>query len=533
MKKINKKLIVPSLLSLTLLSSAVLCSYAFAQVVIEKDKTTRTNNELINWSRQDEVSAEARYVKDALLKDAQEKAATTSVLFYKITNPSVITRFSFISHIMKILELNPDKRVHIQAINTLNLDMGYFEQYPNVVYDVLYETVLTSYTTYEYNLDPLQDIYDSYGEDQAIDGYFDDFTYVQKIGLYLRGFNTPLDRLKIYNEFILLGKLDTINFFPDGTKSVEYFIEFYKKAFMLSNNLYDPIEKNYTNAKLMREGVKQGLVSKEEFLKGNNALLFLTSMLTMDFKDPNKSKYFLPTTGFISEVNREGENPNFKNTNEGQDFFSPYNSQNIDIINFMKSLNQVDLRNILKIKADFNPEFYIQQMNNNKNYIYSGGKMNDQARIDNNVKVLVAIKNYASKQHPGQEDQVIVWFKGHPSDNDILEKLQNRIQVLYPGDKGEWIKVLDHQVPFEFYSIYDVFASDPLNNKEVYLFSTYSTLVMMMYASGQEKDIVKIIIDPTTIYSIERIKEVYGSDSKIFSGKKLTTLADFEKQNQQ
>jgi hypothetical protein len=56
---------------------------------------------------------------------------------------------------------------------------------------------------------------------------------------------------------------------------------------------------------------------------------------------------------------------------------------------------------------------------------------------------------------------------------------------------------------------------------------------MMMYASGQEKDIVKIIIDPTTIYSIERIKEVYGSDSKIFSGKKLTTLADFEKQNQQ
>jgi hypothetical protein len=48
MKKINKKLIVPSLLSLTLLSSAVLCSYAFAQVVIEKDKTTRTNNELIN-----------------------------------------------------------------------------------------------------------------------------------------------------------------------------------------------------------------------------------------------------------------------------------------------------------------------------------------------------------------------------------------------------------------------------------------------------------------------------------------------------
>jgi hypothetical protein len=78
-----------------------------------------------------------------------------------------------------------------------------------------------------------------------------------------------------------------------------------------------------------------------------------------------------------------------------------------------------------------------------------------------------------------------------------------------------------------------VFDSDPINNKEVFLFSTYSTLVMMMYANGQESDISKIIIYPTPVYSIEKIRALYGYDSKIFSKNKMITLEDFEKENSQ
>ena len=81
---------------------------------------------------------------------------------------------------------------------------------------------------------------------------------------------------------------------------------------------------------------------------------------------------------------------------------------------------------------------------------------------------------------------------------------------------------------FEFYSIYNVFASDPTNNKEVFLFSTYSTLVTILHASGQGSNITKIIVDNTTIYSKDKIIGIYGYDSKIFPKQNLSTLEDFE-----
>ena len=526
MKKSKNKFIIPSVLTIAIGSSIALCSYGFAQVVTEKNITTKTSNKLMGWTRENEEINKNRYAHDALMQDAVEKSRTDSVLFYKINGSSVITRFSFVAHIMKVLELNPDKHIEIYAINLLNLDMDYFKQFPNVVYNEFSETVLTNNATYSYNLSFLQNVYDKFGKNVKIDGYFDDYTYMAKVSLYMRGFNSPLDRLRIYNEFILLGQLESMNFFSDGTKSVEYFSQLFKQSFLLSNNLYNEEDKNYTNAKLMRQAVKNNQISKEVFLEGNNALLFLTSMMTIDFEDPSSTKYFLPTTDFIPEMNRPDNNPNYKYVEN--DIFSPYNSVNMDIITFMKGFDQIVIRKILKIKEDFDPNSYIQQMNNHKNYIYSGGKMNTQDRIDSNIKTLVAIKNYANSKHPTESDKIIVWFKGHPADENILETLVKRISVLYPGDDGSWIQVLDNKVPFEFYSIYNVFASDPANNKEVFLFSTYSTLVMILHASGQGSDITKIIVDDTTIYSKEKIIGIYGSNSIIFPEENLTTLEDFE-----
>jgi hypothetical protein len=307
---------------------------------------------------------------------------------------------------MKILELNPNKIIRVVSIDKLDLDYDYFKQYPNVEFEIISETDLEATATYAFNLDYLQLIYDEYGTDKKVDAYFDDTTYMHKIELYLRGFNSPLDKSIIYNEFILLGKLESINFFADGTKSVEYFTQFFKHAFLLSNNLYNSTDKNYTNAKLIREDVKADKMSQSEFIKNNNALLFLTSFLTIDFTQPNKNKYFLPTTDFIPEINRLEDNDNYKDGEN--DFFSPYNSQNLNIISFIKNLDQLAVRKILKIDKSFDPEYYIKQMNNNKNYIYSGGPMSTQDRIDSNIRVLVSIKNYANKHHPTESDKIIV-----------------------------------------------------------------------------------------------------------------------------
>ena len=147
---------------------------------------------------------------------------------------------------------------------------------------------------------------------------------------------------------------------------------------------------------------------------------------------------------------------------------------------------------------------------------------------DANARVLLAIKEKAIQEHPNNSN-IIVWFKGHPRDSDILSKLREAVLRITNGeDDGSWIEVLDHEIPFEFYSISNVFAPDIANNKEVFVFTTYSTLVLTMYGANQSDYIAKIIIDNESFFSYNRIIEIYGIDSKIFPNDKLTTLEDFE-----
>lgn len=525
--------------TLSVASAITLVGYSFSQVLIEKSVTSVTKNKFIGWTREDEEKNKDRYLKDALLKDAIEKSKTDSVLFYKITTNGVITRFSLVAHIMKILELNPNKEIRIFAIDALNLDEAFFNQkdkFPNLKFRYFDESFLESsvdtYVKYDFNVKFLEEVIQEFGDDKKIDGYFDDYSFMTKILLYVNGLNAPINRLQIYNEFSLFAKLESMNFFSDGTKSVEFFEEPIKKAFLLSNNLYDSESKNYANAKMMRENVKNNKISKEEFLKGNNALLFLTSLITNDFSNSSSTKYFLPTTDFISEINRPDGN-NYKNGTN--DVFSPFNSLNLDVISFIKNLNQKDIKQILKIKEDFDPSYYIGEMNGKDNYVYAGTLLDTPTTLRSNANTLIAIRKYAQKTTPNIEnhDKIVVWFKGHPRDtSNIQAKLKDEVKKITNGaDDGSWIRVLDHEIPFEFYSVFNVFTPDPSMNKNVFIFTSYSTLVMMSYAENQGNEIAKIIIDNSSIYSINRIINLYGENSKIFPKDKLTTLEDFENSN--
>lgn len=522
----TKKIMMIFLLSFSSMASIALIGYSVSKILMEKTTTITTSNKLIGWTREDETNSEGRYLKDALLNDAIEKANTDSVLFYKITTNGVITRFSFVAHVMKVLELNPNKTIRIFAIKALNLDIEYFKQFKNVEFNYFDESLIETYVKYDFNVEFLESVYKEFGPNTKIDGYLDDYSYMEKILLYLKGINSPIYRLQIYDEFALFSKLQTINFFSDGTKSVEYFSETIKKAFLLSGNLYDQNQKNYVKAKNIREGVRNETIDKKEFIEGNNALLFLTSLITADFSDINKGKYFLPTTDFIGEVNRPDGN-NFKDGRN--DVFSPYNSLNLNVIEFIRTLNQKDIKKIMKISETFDPKYYIDQMNGFDNYIYAGTLLDTPDRVKNNIETLLAIKKYAETDTSSQNpNKIRVWFKGHPRDKDIEKKLRDAIIELTSGqDDGSWIMVLDHTVPFEFYSIFDVFSPDPINNKKVFVFTTYSTLVLMMYAAQLDKEITKIIIDNSSLYSYDKIVDLYGKDSKIFPSDKLTTLEEF------
>ncbi|MGL5205452.1 MAG: hypothetical protein ACRC7B_00865, partial [Metamycoplasmataceae bacterium] len=452
-----------------------------------------------------------------------------------ISTTGVITRFSVVAHIMRVLELNPNKIIRIYAVDNINLNPDYFnnkDRFPNVQFKYFEKSDLESsvdtFTKYNYNIQFLEEVYEEFGQNQKIDGYFDDYSFVQKILLYINGLNIPVNRLKIYDEFSLLSKLESMSFLSDGTLSVEYYQQQLKQAFLLADNLYDSETQTYANAMLMKQRMKNDDITKEEFLKGNNALLYLTSLITFDIENVNSSKYFLPTTDFIGELNRFGSE-NYKHGTE--DVFSPYNGLNLDIMSMIKGLNQKDIRGILKIDEGFDPQIYISEMNNHNNYVYAGALMDNLDNAISNARTLLAIKRYAISTTPEitEQEKIFVWFKGHPRDNDILEKLVSAVKRVTNGaDDGSWVRVLDHKVPFEFYSVANVFVSDPDTNKKVFLFTTYSTLILTNYAEEPRAEIAKILVDNATIYSYQGIVNLYGADSKIFPGDKLTTLKDFE-----
>ncbi|MGL5591045.1 MAG: hypothetical protein ACRDCH_03185 [Metamycoplasmataceae bacterium] len=531
----NKKLMATLAVTLSTISAVTFVGYSFSQVLIDKASTSITDNIEIGWTRDDEKNNENRYLKNALEQDAQEKAMTDTVLFYKISTIGVITRFSVVAHIMRILELNPNKIIRIYVVDSINLDPEYFnnkDKFPNVQFKYFEKTDLESsidnFAKYNYNIQFLEEVYEEFGPNQKIDGYFDDYSFAQKIILYVNGLNTPINRLKIYNEFSLLSKLESMSFISDGTWSVEFFKQQLKQAFLLADNLYDSETQTYANAMLMKDRMKNDDITKEEFLQGNNALLYLTSLITFDREKVNSSKYFLPTTDFIGEMNRLGS----KNYKHGaDDIFSPYNAQNLDVMSMIKKLDQEAIRQILKIDQGFDPEIYIAEMNNHNNYVYAGSLMANLENAISNGKTLLAIKKYAIATTPevSEQEKIVVWFKGHPRDNDILQKLVDAVKRITNGtDDGSWIRVLDHKVPFEFYSVANVFVSDPEANKKVFLFTTYSTLVLTNYAEEPRAEIAKIIVDNSSLYSYQTIVDIYGENSKIFPEDKLTTLKDFE-----
>ncbi|MGL5733073.1 MAG: hypothetical protein ACRCXE_03315 [Metamycoplasmataceae bacterium] len=531
----SKKIMASLAVAVSTLSAVTFLGYSFSQVLMDKATTSITENKQIGWTREDEDKNQDRYLKNALEKDAQEKANSDSVLFYKISTNGVITRFSVVAHIMRVLEINPEKEIRLYAVQALNIDTEFFnnkDKFPNFKFKYFeksdFESMFDSFAKYDFNIKFLEEVYEEFGNDKKIDGYFDDYSFFAKMLLYVRGLNSPRDRLEMWNQFSLLSKLESTSFLSDGTQSIEFFYEDIKKAFLLSDNLYDSEKMNYTNAKLMKARVKNDEITKEEFIKGNNALLYLTSLITYDKEDSKKSKYFLPTTDFIGEMNR----PSSKLYNDGaNDVFSPYNAQNLDVVGMIKKLDQEAIKSVLKIDPSYDPEIYIKAMDNHDNYVYAGRLLSTPEIARADVKTLMAIKQFAIKTTPDvtQHDKIVVWFKGHPRDNDILEKLRNELRNITNGqDDGSWINVLNHKVPFEFYSVSNVFASNPETNKKVFIFTAYSTLVMTNYAEEPRAEIAKIIINNASMFSFDKIVRIYGRDSKIFPEDKMTTLKDFE-----
>lgn len=530
-------------------------------------KALNTNNSVSPYN--EDLTAKPEF-QNAIYQDAFEKATydPNSILVYSIYWFGVFHRFGLVSHILSVLEINPNQKIYVMETSKKNDYSPLLEsnpdgtrKYPNVKivesapgFDSIDGVWLLS-NRFITPIDFFKDIYKE-NPDAKIHGYFADFTILEVIKNFFNGSNLPILKKNIHDYWGMFNKFDSLSIFADGTASVDFFdTTFYNYLLKAGIGEYTEMASNtpgttkfeYKEAANFRkqflESQNKGEDFTHKFLEKNNAIMYIASLITTkDFNNDNEypikdasgnavqykdSKFFLPTTEFITDVNRPGST-HLETSNN--DFFNPYNSYEADLIESLKNLpkNKFDeLTKILKAKDVFANENLNNDMKNKINVVYSGTLLNNKdaspsaqkttrkAEIDN----LRAIKILVQRENPGKDVQII--YKGHPRDNtaaaikDIFAetiKEFNITDITVPE-----ILVVDPAIPYDLYLVSGLFDSDPTIGKVVKLYSSYSTILWFLFADGRSDDMIKIAISEDSQFNSKYIENIYGLNSRIFN----------------
>lgn len=509
-----------SLIFSSLIAATSFAALTFSAILLTSNSIglTKQKNNKINFIGSKKQSYD---YKNALEKDVIQKSKSDSVLLYYINWYAVFHRFGSSSHLIKILELNPNKEIYFIARKNVNLDLSHIEnnkeKFPNFNFVNIDDSIsvgdINFITNGDYFPFEVESIIDTINmQNKKIDFYSDDYFVLKPIETITKNLqNTEYyDSAKwnqiiknIYSNFKKLKKMNSINLFADGTASSDFYSNSLYNSFLFSGNKIE-------NDKYLSEDIE--LVDKE-IDDAQNLLLFLSSLITTNNKGNNvqKTKFFLPTTQMIDEIN-DPKVPALKTNNE--DFFNPYNSLEANLINFCSTFNVESwaLLNSVFYNGIFNPSDY-EFMNNNNNYVYSGRLLSD-TNIDEEVRKILQIKS--SIKADGVSKYNII-FKGHPRDESEQKtqiKLRKRINELDKSDDGSWLFAINPKIPYEIYMANGTFDNNMEKNKIVKLYTTHSTINLFLYAEDSKLNkIQKILINHK---EKEAILHSFGEDSKIF-----------------
>lgn len=518
--------------------------------------------------------------QNAIYQDAFEKATydPNSILVYSIYWFGVFHRFGLVSHILSVLDINPNQKIYVMETSKKNdystllaLKPDGTRKYPNVKivesapgFDSTDGVWLLS-NRFITPIDFFKDIYKE-NPNARIHGYFADFTILEVIKNFFNGSNLPILKKNIHDYWGMFNKFESLSIFADGTSSVDFFdTTFYNYLLKAGIGEYTEMVSNkfeYKEAANFRkqflESQKKGEDFTHKFLEKNNAIMYIASLITTkDFNNDNEyplpdisgnsvqykdSKFFLPTTEFITDVNRKGST--FLKTSNDE-FFNPYNSYEADLIESFKRLPKDkfdELTEILKAKAVIEDQILTDSMKNKINVVYSGTLLNNdgvspsvqQTTRKSEIDNLRAIKVLVEKEDPvANKGKVQIIYKGHPRDK-TAEAIKAAFAQTIDDNKitditVDEIKVVDPAIPYELYLFSGLFDSDPAFNKVVKLYSSYSTIIWFLFADGRSDDIIKIAINEDTQFNSKYIENIYGLDSRIFNklgdsgNNKLTT----------
>lgn len=542
-------------------------------------KALKTDISVSPYNNDEAATAKPEF-QNAIYQDAFEKATydPDSILVYSIYWFGVFHRFGLVSHILSVLDINPNQKIYVMETSKKNdystllaLKPDGTRKYPNVKivesapgFDSTDGVWLLS-NRFITPIDFFKDIYKE-NPNARIHGYFADFTILEVIKNFFNGSNLPILKKNIHDYWGMFNKFESLSIFADGTSSVDFFdTTFYNYLLKAGIGEYTKMASNkfeYKEAANFRkqflESQKKGEDFTHKFLEKNNAIMYIASLITTkDFNNDNEypvkdatnmpvqykdSKFFLPTTEFIRDVNRKGST--FLKTSNDE-FFNPYNSYEADLIESFKRLPKDkfdELTEILKAKAVIEDQILTDSMKNKINVVYSGTLLNNdgvspsvqQTTRKSEIDNLRAIKVLVEKEDPvANKGKVQIIYKGHPRDK-TAEAIKAAFAQTIDDNKitditVDEIKVVDPAIPYELYLFSGLFDSDPAFNKVVKLYSSYSTIIWFLFADGRSDDIIKIAINEDTQFNSKYIENIYGLDSRIFNklgdsgNNKLTT----------
>lgn len=96
--------------------------------------------------------------------------------------------------------------------------------------------------------------------------------------------------------------------------------------------------------------------------------------------------------------------------------------------------------------------------------------------------------------------------------------MRSKINEFDKSDNGSWLFTIDPKIPYEIYLTNGTFSNNIKKNKEVFLYTTFSTINLFLYAEDQGlKMVEKILLSKNEINDIEFM---FGEETKIFPKEK-------------
>lgn len=478
------------------------------------------------------------YNENAFLENAQQVANDDSVLYYSVNWAATLHRYGAIAHILKVLELNPNKEIHIIATKQIysesSYDLNKFNEYPNVNLKWIDYKTISEYDPNNFNFVVIDSFINDVDSTKNNVLYTADFNFLYnfKKEFSINSINSTM-KDNLTNTYFMANKLfNQINVLGDGTASVYFYNN--NSYFATSNNGFNFVSDTYPRLIEIQKETRK--MSKEEFRSWldediTNPYYYMLSSASASKNynndDITNVNYYVTYTNMIKDANNISSSILSYNKFFDQ-YYDPYNTLGMNFINFINSFKKDTLDifcDIIKC-PNLDLDNYIEQFSNSYNVVYGGILMSgDSTKITQQAERLIKLAKLNSKNANGQKLQI--WYKGHPRDSsNYWDNLLAKINELVTSDNSienksmfiEQFKCLQKEIPIEVYLGAGIFNNYPNKNSLVKIYGTYSTYVLSLLANDMKDLIEKIIVSDA---NLSEITNFFGNDSYSFPSELL------------